>query len=106
MNLSWEEVGFREEEHTQELEGEEADWEFKLIFKPEPLRCSIPCGLLCVFLTGSNKETQVCQMCMHHIYSERVIFHGHHKMLGLTEAHSTHSAVVGQAVHVVYYVHF
>ena len=36
---------------------------------------------------------------------ERVIFHVDHKMLGLTEALSTDSAVVGQAVHVVCYVH-
>ena len=44
-------------------------------------------------------------MSRHHIYSERVIFHVDHKMLGLTEALSTDSAVVGQAAHVVCYVH-
>ena len=44
-------------------------------------------------------------MSRHHIYSERVIFHVNHNMLGLTEGHSTDSAVVGLAVHVVCYVH-
>ena len=44
-------------------------------------------------------------MCRHHIYSEGVIFHVDHKMIGLTEVLSTDSAVVGQTVHVVYYVH-
>ena len=44
-------------------------------------------------------------MCRHHIYSEGVIFHVDHKMLGLTEALSTDSAVVGLPVHVVDQVH-
>ena len=44
-------------------------------------------------------------MCRHHIYSESVILHVDHKMLGLTEVLSTDSAVVGQAVHLVSYVH-
>ena len=41
-------------------------------------------------------------MYRHPIYSERVIFHVDHKMLGLSEVCPTDSAIVGQAVHVVY----
>ena len=40
-------------------------------------------------------------MCRYHIYSEGVIFHVDHKMLGLTEVRLTDNAMVGQAVHVV-----
>ena len=38
-------------------------------------------------------------------FIQRVIFHVDHKMIGLTEALSTDSAVVGFAVHVVDQVH-
>ena len=45
-------------------------------------------------------------MWWHHIYSEGVIFHVDHKMLGLTEVLSTDSEVVGQAIHMFFfYVH-
>ena len=43
-------------------------------------------------------------MCRYNIIL-RVIFHVDLKMLGLTEVLSTDSAVVGQAVHVVYNAH-